>query len=111
MPWLCLVGLSIGLVREHATNRDRDAQLAAAREESQQVQALRAELDRIRRLGRGMRRPKRMNWRGSAKSGRRSNGCARRRGGYASRCNRLRCVGIGFKRNAGPAIPRYAECH
>jgi TolA-binding protein len=45
LPWLCVVGLVIGLGWVYSASRQKDAELAALREESQQLQQLRAELE------------------------------------------------------------------
>jgi hypothetical protein len=45
LPWLCVVGLVIGLGWVYSAGQKKDAELAALREESQQLQKLRAELE------------------------------------------------------------------
>jgi hypothetical protein len=45
LPWLCVVGLAIGLGVVYSAGQKKDAELAALREESQQLQKLRAELE------------------------------------------------------------------
>lgn len=45
LPWLCVVGLAIGLVWVYSAGQKKDAELAALREDSQQLQKLRAELE------------------------------------------------------------------
>ena len=45
LPWLCVVGLAIGLGWVYSASQKKDAELAALREESQQLQKLRAELE------------------------------------------------------------------
>jgi hypothetical protein len=45
LPWLCVVGLVIGLGWVYSASQKKDAELAALREESQQLQQLRAELE------------------------------------------------------------------
>ena len=46
LPWLCVVGLSVGVIAEYRANRVRDERLAVAREAAEQAQALRAEMGR-----------------------------------------------------------------
>jgi uncharacterized membrane protein YccC len=43
LPWLCVVGLVIGLGWVYSASQKKDAELAALREENQQLQKLRAE--------------------------------------------------------------------
>jgi hypothetical protein len=45
IPWLCVVGLVIGLGWVYSAGQKKDAELAALREDSQQLQKLRAELE------------------------------------------------------------------
>jgi TolA-binding protein len=45
LPWLCVVGLLIGLGWVYSASQRKDADLAALREESQQLPKLRAELE------------------------------------------------------------------
>lgn len=45
LPWLCVVGLAIGLGGVYFAGQKKDAELATLREESQQLQKLRAELE------------------------------------------------------------------
>ena len=45
LPWLCVVGLVIGLGGVYSAGQKKDAELAALREESQKLQKLRAELE------------------------------------------------------------------
>jgi hypothetical protein len=45
LPWLCVVGLVIGLGWVYSAGQKKDAELAALREESQQLQKLRAEME------------------------------------------------------------------
>jgi hypothetical protein len=45
LPWLCVVGLAIGLGWVYFTSQQKDAELATLREDSQQLQKLRAELE------------------------------------------------------------------
>jgi hypothetical protein len=45
LPWLCVVGLVIGLGWVYSASLKKDAELADLREESQQLQQLRAELE------------------------------------------------------------------
>jgi predicted RNase H-like nuclease (RuvC/YqgF family) len=45
LPWLCALGLLIGLAWVYAASQKKDAELTALREESQQLQQLRAELE------------------------------------------------------------------
>jgi DNA repair exonuclease SbcCD ATPase subunit len=48
LPWLCILGLVIGLGWVYAASQKKDAELAALREESQQLQQLRAEVEEAR---------------------------------------------------------------
>jgi hypothetical protein len=45
LPWLCVVGLVIGLGWVYSASQKKDAELAVLREENQQLQQLRAELE------------------------------------------------------------------
>jgi hypothetical protein len=45
LPWLCVLGLLIGLVWMYAANQKKEAELALLREDSQQLQKLRAETE------------------------------------------------------------------
>jgi len=45
LPWLCVVGLAIGLGWVYSASQKKDAELATLREDSQQLQKLRAELE------------------------------------------------------------------
>jgi Tfp pilus assembly protein PilV len=45
LPWLCALGLLIGLAWVYAASQKKDVELAALREDSQQLQQLRAELE------------------------------------------------------------------
>jgi len=45
LPWLCVVGLAIGLGWVYAANLKKDAELIALRVDSQQLEQLRAELE------------------------------------------------------------------
>jgi hypothetical protein len=45
LPWLCVVGLAVGLGWVYSAGQKKDAELAALREDSQQLQKLRAELE------------------------------------------------------------------
>jgi hypothetical protein len=45
LPWLCVLGLLIGLVWMYAANQKKEAELALLREDSQQLQKLRAEME------------------------------------------------------------------
>jgi hypothetical protein len=45
LPWLCVVGLAIGLGLVYSASQKKDAELATLREDSQQLQKLRAELE------------------------------------------------------------------
>jgi len=45
LPWLCALGLLIGLAWVYAASQKKDVELAALREEGQQLQQLRAELE------------------------------------------------------------------
>ncbi len=48
LPWICVVGLGIGLGWVYSAGQKKDAQLAALREESQQLQQARAELEQLK---------------------------------------------------------------
>jgi hypothetical protein len=50
LPWLCVVGLVIGLGWVYSASQKKDAELAALREESQQLQQLRAELEETNKV-------------------------------------------------------------
>ena len=45
LPWLCALGLLIGLAWVYAAGQKKDAELAALREDSQKLQQLQAELE------------------------------------------------------------------
>lgn len=45
LPWLCVLGLLIGLAWAYAASQKKDAELAALREDSQKLQQLQAELE------------------------------------------------------------------
>ena len=45
LPWLCVLGLLAGLAWVYTGNQKKDAELAGLREDSQQLQQLRAELE------------------------------------------------------------------
>jgi DNA repair exonuclease SbcCD ATPase subunit len=45
LPWLCVLGLLIGLVWMYAANQKKEAELALLREDSQQLQKLRTEVE------------------------------------------------------------------
>ena len=45
LPWLCVVGLAIGLGWVYSAGQKKDAELAALRQDNQQLEQLRAELD------------------------------------------------------------------
>ena len=45
LPWLCVLALLLGLGWMYATSQKKDQELAALREESQQLQQLRAEVE------------------------------------------------------------------
>jgi hypothetical protein len=45
LPWLCVLGLFFGLAWMYGANQKKDQELAALREESQQLQQLRAEVE------------------------------------------------------------------
>jgi hypothetical protein len=45
LPWLCVLGLLLGLAWMYAVGQKKDAELAGLREESQQLQQLRAEIE------------------------------------------------------------------
>lgn len=45
LPWLCVVGLIIGLGWVYSASQKKDAELAALREDSQQLQKMRAEME------------------------------------------------------------------
>ena len=48
LPWLCVAGLAIGLGWVYSAGQKKDAELAALREESQQLQQARAELEQVK---------------------------------------------------------------
>ena len=48
LPWLCVLGLLIGLAWMYAASQKKEADLAALREDSQQLQKLRAEIEEAR---------------------------------------------------------------
>ena len=48
LPWLCVLGSMIGLAWVYAASQKKDVELAALREDSQQLQQLRAELEEAR---------------------------------------------------------------
>lgn len=50
LPWLCVVGLLVGLGWVYSAGQKKDAELAALREESQQLQKLRAELEETKNV-------------------------------------------------------------
>jgi hypothetical protein len=45
LPWLCVLGLLIGLVWVYSASQKQEAELAVLRQESQELQALRAEVE------------------------------------------------------------------
>jgi biotin carboxyl carrier protein len=45
LPWLCVVGLAVGLGWVYSASQKKDAELATLRDDSQQLQKLRAELE------------------------------------------------------------------
>ena len=45
LPWLCVLGLLIGLAWAYAASQKKDAELAVLREDSQKLQQLQAELE------------------------------------------------------------------
>jgi TolA-binding protein len=45
LPWLCVVGLAVGLGWVYSASQKKDTELATLREDSQQLQKLRAELE------------------------------------------------------------------
>ena len=49
LPWLCVLGLLIGLGWVYSVGQKKDAELAALRQDSQQLEALRAELEEARK--------------------------------------------------------------
>jgi len=48
LPWLCVLGLGVGLGWVYSAGQKKDAELAALREESQQLQEVRAELEQLK---------------------------------------------------------------
>jgi hypothetical protein len=50
LPWLCIVGLAVGLGWVYSASQKKDAELVTLREESQQVQTLRAELEETKKV-------------------------------------------------------------
>ena len=50
LPWLCVVALAFGLGWVYSTSQKKDAELAALRQDSQQLQQLRAELEEAKKL-------------------------------------------------------------
>lgn len=51
LPWLCVVALVIGLGLVYSASQKKDAELVALREDSQQLQKLRAELEEAKGSG------------------------------------------------------------
>ena len=51
LPWLCVLGLIIGLAWVYAASQQKDAELAALREDSLQLQQLRAEVEEAKTNG------------------------------------------------------------
>ena len=51
LPWLCVLGLLIGLGWVYSTGQKKEAEMAALREESQQLQQVRAELEQVKNAG------------------------------------------------------------
>ena len=51
LPWLCVVGLAIGLGWVYSASQKKDADLAVLREDSLQLQKLRAELEEAKGSG------------------------------------------------------------
>jgi hypothetical protein len=49
LPWICVVGLAIGLGWVYSASQKKDAELAALRQDSQQLQQLRAELEEAKK--------------------------------------------------------------
>ena len=49
LPWLCVVALAIGLGLVYSAGQKKDAELAALRQDSQQLEQLRAELDELKK--------------------------------------------------------------
>ena len=50
LPWLCVVGLAVGLWWVYSASQKKDAELAALRQDSQQLQQLRAELEETKKV-------------------------------------------------------------
>jgi chromosome segregation ATPase len=48
LPWLCVLGLGIGLGWVYSASQKKDAELASLRDESQQLQEVRAELQQLK---------------------------------------------------------------
>src|ERR1035441_6130880 len=51
LPWLCVVALAFGLGWVYSNSQKKDAELAALRQDSQQLQQLRAELEDAKKTG------------------------------------------------------------
>ena len=49
LPWLCVVGLAIGLGWVYSAGQKKDAELAALRQDNQQLEQLRAELEEAKK--------------------------------------------------------------
>jgi len=49
LPWLCVVALAIGLGLVYSASQKKDAELAALRQDSQQLEPLRAELEELKK--------------------------------------------------------------
>src|ERR1017187_9793182 len=49
LPWLCVVALAIGLGLVYSAGQKKDAELATLRQDSQQLEQLRAELDELKK--------------------------------------------------------------
>jgi len=48
LPWLCVLGLGIGLGWVYSASQKKDAELATLREDSRQLQEVRAELEQLK---------------------------------------------------------------
>src|ERR1017187_3374110 len=49
LPWLCVVALAVGLGLVYSASQKKDAELAALRQDSQQLEQLRVELEEMKK--------------------------------------------------------------
>jgi hypothetical protein len=49
LPWLCVLGLAVGLGVVYSASQKKDADMAALRQDNQQLEQLRAELDELKK--------------------------------------------------------------